>query len=189
MRRRALSAVRPRVERFEERSMLSGGLMMIAPAGPGEHAPMAHTPAYLVTAQGHRVQHHRPPSHHGGGGGPGGTFFDCAAIGYYNFAIVTITNISTSWVNFAVLAKPCPDRFVAESLPPGGTMWFYTHFPNTLPPSFQVDLGGLNSYTPKPNIVPNKLYPQFVYQITPAMGSQYQIVQTSPGVFALQPAS
>lgn len=68
-------------------------------------------------------------------------------------------------------------------------MYFWTHFPSRLPPSFQVNLGGLNSYTPTPNIIPSKMYPQFAYQITTAMGSQYQIVQTSPGVFALQPAS
>jgi hypothetical protein len=208
MRQRTPTVFRPQVERFENRSLLSGGLGVIEPAGPRQHATVVHAAQHTVVhAAQHKVavqvsreQRHEPrrdndhdydDNHRGlgGGHGPGGTFFDCAARGIYNFAIVTITNVSTSLVKFSVLAKPCPDTFVPERLLPGGTMWFYTHFPSTLPPSFQVNLGGLNSYTPKPNIVSSKLYPQFVYQITPAMGSQYQIVQTSPGVFALRPAS
>lgn len=114
--------------------------------------------------------------------------FNCAAKGIYNFAVVTITNVATTNVNFNVFAAPCPNSWVSDSLAPGQTKWYYTHFPSNLMPMFQVNVGGLNSYTPTPNIIPGQAYPQFVFQITPAMGSQYQIVQTSPGQFALQHA-
>jgi hypothetical protein len=114
--------------------------------------------------------------------------FNCARVGFYNFALVTVTNISNARVNFRVLANPCPNVFVRETLNPGGTLVFYTHFPSTLSPSFLFNLGGLNSYRATPNIVANQKYPNFVFQITPNMGSQYQIVQTSPHRFALTPA-
>ena len=125
----------------------------------------------------------------GSGGGVGAGVFNCLAKGIYNFAIVTVTNTATTTVNLRILAYPCPHSWVIERMVPGQKIAFYTHYPSSLSPSFQVDLGGLNSYTPTPNIVASKPWPQFVNQITYAMGSQYNIVQTSPGVFALKAAS
>jgi hypothetical protein len=213
VRQRPRNRFTPHVERVEGRTLLNASPLMMGPIAAASMAlaqRLNHAPAAAATVHKPHVvaQHHqnRPhdPDHDGdndrdddgggcgcgggSGGGVGGLPFNCNAKGIYNFAIVTITNNTTSNLNFSILAKPCPGSFVNVSLNSGQTNWYYTHFPSAgFTPSFQVNLGGLNLYSATPNIVSGKPYPQFVFQINATMGSQYQIVQTSPGVFALKP--
>jgi hypothetical protein len=192
----------PRLERFENRNLLSLAPMMeplsiASPKPAPTHAalPTASQEWHVVGNHHHKKEHDRHDHDgeddgcgcgKGGGGGVGGLPFNCARVGTYNFAIVTITNNATTTVNFKIQAQPCPGTFVNWTLNPGQTQAFYTHFPATgFTPSFQVNLGGLNLFSPTPNIIAMKQYPQFVNQITPSMGSQYQILQTSPGAFVL----